>query len=83
MILYMCPDCGSKLELYANGDEGPQDDRWTCEACCIEYPHSVFPLPADYVRNARAVEKAEARKQAQKAEMERLIAWNLEMLGIN
>lgn len=74
--IYLCPDCGMALELYANGDNGPSDDRWTCDACCIEYPHSAFPSPPGYIRTARAIDKAHALELQHADELHKLEAWN-------
>lgn len=71
-----CPECGDALVLYANGDNGPADDRWTCDACGVEYPHTQFPLPAGYVRQARAIDKADELAQRQADERWRLARWN-------
>lgn len=73
---YTCPTCGGALELYANGDNGPADDRWTCEACGIEYPHTQFPLPAGYVKAARATEQAQALEEQREWDKLALAAWN-------
>lgn len=73
---YTCPECGTKLDLYANGDNGPQDDRWTCDACGVEYPHHLFPLPKGYVKAARDLEKADALGQQRADELYKLAAWN-------
>ena len=69
---YTCPTCGTELELYANGDNGAADDRWTCDECLIEYPHIRFPLPAGYVRAARLAERAEQAERERQA----IAAWN-------
>lgn len=76
---YTCPECKAVLILYANGDNGPADDRWTCEPCGIEYPHHLFPLPKGYVREARAIERASALEQQQIEDRARLVAWNTAM----
>lgn len=73
---YKCPTCGRELELYANGDDGAHQDRWTCEACGIEYPHTEFPLPPGYVRAAREIERAAERKWQEAQDRRRLDAWN-------
>lgn len=75
-IIHLCPDCGARLELYANGDNGPQDDRWSCAPCGIEYPHHLFPLPPGYVKEAKDWERAQAREDRQIEERARLKAWN-------
>jgi rubredoxin len=71
-----CPTCGAELELYANGENGPADDRWSCEPCGVEYPHSRFPLPVGYVGRARAAEKEMEREAAMRDEADQLQAWN-------
>lgn len=73
---YTCPECGESLVLYANGDNGPADDQWTCDACGVEYPHDLFPLPSGYVKAARATEEAEALKARRESELWRLARWN-------
>ncbi len=73
---YFCPECGSRLELYANGDTGPGDDRWTCDECEIEYPHCQFPLPPGYVRDARIAERMWHYKEQQITDRIALEAWN-------
>jgi hypothetical protein len=73
---WFCPTCGDPLEILA-GDNGPEDDRWACaDTCGIEYPHSEFPLPAGYVKEARAAEKAAALKDEEEETRARLAAWN-------
>lgn len=74
--IHTCPECQDPLVLYANGDDGPADDRWTCEQCGVEYPHTQFPLPAGYVRAAKATEQAEALKAQREYELWRLAQWN-------
>lgn len=76
MKYYTCPECGHRLRLFANGDNGPADDRWTCEPCGIEYPHTQFPLPKGYVREAKAAEKAQELEWQRQAEQIELEAWN-------
>lgn len=73
---YLCPECDERLILYANGDNGPQDDRWTCGACGIEYPHSEFPLPKGYVRDARIAERVAELKERREDDRAALAAWN-------
>jgi DNA-directed RNA polymerase subunit RPC12/RpoP len=75
-LLYRCPACGTELVLYANGENGPADDRWTCEPCGIEYPHHQFPLPVGYVRQARTAEKEMERERALRDEQDQLAVWN-------
>lgn len=79
---YQCPECGTVLELYANGDNGPHEDRWTCDTCQIEWPHSLFPLPKGYVRVARAVEKAQAHKYDQMEAIRKLAEWQAWATGL-
>lgn len=73
---HKCPECGYELSLYANGDNGPQDDRWTCDTCCIEFPHSEFPLPKGYVKHAREIEAARELEYQQEEDRRKLNAWN-------
>lgn len=73
---YNCPTCGTQLELYANGDNGPADDRWSCDTCGIEYPHTQFPLPAGYVAEARKAEQVEALARRQADDRWKLAMWN-------
>jgi hypothetical protein len=82
MMKYHCPECGTPLALYANGDNGPQDDRWTCDSCGVEWPHSRFPLPEGYVREAKAVEKAQAHKHDQLEALRKLAEWNAWAIGL-
>lgn len=73
---YKCPECGGELDLFANGDNGPADDCWSCEECGVNYPHSQFPLPKGYVK--RAIEAERERAKTVQGEIERasLLAWN-------
>jgi len=79
MKTYTCPECNTALALFANGDNGPQDDRWTCEACGVEYPHCQFPLPAGYVKEAREAERAQALEAQRAEDRARLADWNKAM----
>ena len=69
---YTCPACSGALELYANGDNGAHQDRWSCGECGVEYPHTRFPLPAGYATQARLAERAQ-QTERERAE---LASWN-------
>lgn len=77
---YKCPKCSNPLELYANPDsDNPADDEWSCDMCCVSFPHRQFPLPKGYVKQARAAEKAQDLQWQREDELQKLAAWNTAM----
>lgn len=74
--MHKCPECGKLLILFANGDNGPHEDRWTCETCGIEYPHCEFPLPKGYIKQAREAEKTQELERQKDDDRRALDAWN-------